>query len=250
MNEIVAWFTEDQSSADGGSTGGFLPQAEAHRQMEQLLSELGLHTVISEDPGDLRLLLDRVRPVLLLAEISNAGAWQGWNIISEYRSQGVFIPVMVIAGEGSGEEAVAVFEAGGNEYMMRPLHTGEFRCRVMNLLWLTGRRRGHESLIKIDGLMLDSGRRLVSRDGIQLSLTPKEFDLLHYLAVRHGEICPRDEILKHVWGYHFHADTNVVDVYIRHIRMKVDKGHRSKLIQTVRGTGYMLKAPESSPAGH
>ncbi|AIQ47596.1 hypothetical protein R70723_18140 [Paenibacillus sp. FSL R7-0273] len=227
-----------------------MPQAEAHRQMEELLSELGLQTAISEDPGDLRLLLDRVRPVLLLAEISDAGAWPGWDIISEYRSQGVFIPVMVISAEGGSEEAVAVFEAGGNEYMKRPLHAGEFRCRVMNLLWLTGRRRGLEALIKIDGLMLDSSRRLVSRDGVQINLTPKEFDLLHYLAVHQGEVSPREEILKHVWGYHFHADTNVVDVYIRHIRLKVDKGHRSKLIHTVRGTGYMLKAPEGSPAGH
>lgn len=234
MNETIVWFRAE--GRDGG-------------QREAQLSELGLQTAISEDPEDLRLLLTRMQPVLLLAEISDAGAWPGWEIISEYRSQGTFMPVMVIAGEGSSEEAVAVFEAGGNEYMNSPLHDEEFRCRVKNLLWLTGRRRGLESLIKIDGLMLDASRRLVSRDGIRLSLTPKEFDLLYYLAVNQGEICPRGEILRHVWGYHFHADTNVVDVYIRHIRIKVDKGHRNKLIHTVRGTGYVLRAPGGSPSG-
>jgi two-component system copper resistance phosphate regulon response regulator CusR len=130
--------------------------------------------------------------------------------------------------------------------MARPVHTGEFKCRVLNLLKLTGRRRGLASLLKVDGLLLDPSRRQVSRDGVELKMTPKEFDLLHYLAVNLGEICPRNEILQQVWGYHFHADTNVVDVYIRHIRMKVDKGHRNKLIHTVRGTGYVLRAPESS----
>lgn len=239
MNEIVAWFKGDTSQAEGVN----------REQIEELFSELGLQTEISEDPEDLRLLLTRIRPVLLLAETSDAGVWQGWDIITEYRSQGSFMPVMVIAGEGGSEDTVAVFEAGGNEYMKSPLHTGEFRCRVMNLLWLTGRRRGLESFIKIDGLMLDSSRRLVSRDGARLSLTPKEFDLLYYLAAHQGEICPRDEILRHVWGYHFHADTNVVDVYIRHIRIKVDKGYRNKLIHTVRGTGYMLRAPDGGPAG-
>ncbi|MNI59975.1 Transcriptional regulatory protein CusR [compost metagenome] len=192
-------------------------------------------------------MLARVHPALLLAELPSAGEWPGWSVISEYRAQGIFLPVMVIAEGRTDEEAVAVFEAGGNEYMKQPLHTGEFRCRVLNLLLLTGRRRGVESLIKVDGLLLDPSRRLVSRDGIQLSLTPKEFDLLYYLAVHQGEICPRDEILRHVWGYHFQADTNVVDVYIRHVRQKVDKGHRNKLIHTVRGTGYVLRAPDGGP---
>lgn len=241
MNEIIVWFAAESMHNS----------EERHMRMEEALGQLGLQTETSEDLEDLRLLLARVQPVLLLAELLNAGEWPGWSIISEFRTEGISLPVMVIAGEGerAGEEAVAVFEAGGNEYMKQPLHIGEFKCRVMNLLWLTGRRRGREPLLKIDGLMLDSSSRLVSRDGIQLTLTPKEFDLLYYLAVHQGEICPRDEILRHVWGYHFHADTNVVDVYIRHVRIKVDKGHRNKLIHTVRGTGYVLRAPEGDPGG-
>lgn len=129
--------------------------------------------------------------------------------------------------------------------MERPVHTGEFSCRVVNLLKLTGRRRDTATLLKVDGLVLDPGRRQVSRDGAEVRMTPKEFDLLHYLVVNQGEVCPRDEILRQVWGYHFHPDTNVVDVYIRHIRSKVDKGRRTKLIHTVRGAGYVLRVPES-----
>jgi DNA-binding response OmpR family regulator len=197
-------------------------------------------------------LLSREEPVLLLAELCDSSGWVGWNVVSEVREEGAILPVMVIsaalAGE-QGEAAVSAFDAGGNEYMAKPVHTGEFKCRVLNLLKLTGRRRGLASLLKVDGLLLDPSRRQVSRDGIELKMTPKEFDLLYYLAVNLGEICPRDEILQQVWGYHFHADTNVVDVYIRHIRMKIDKGHRNKLIHTVRGTGYVLRAPESGVTG-
>ncbi len=249
MNEIIAWYISGTAREAGGRQESIRNREKVHLQIEGALGSLGLQTAISEDPEDLRLLLARVHPVLLLAELLNAGEWTGWSIVSEFRAQGTFLPVMVIASEGAGEDVVTVFEAGGNEFMQQPLHTGEFRCRVMNLLWLTGRRRGLESLLKVDGLMLDSSRRLVSRDGIQLMLTPKEFDLLYYLALHQGEICPRDEILRQVWGYHFPADTNVVDVYIRHIRMKVDKGHRNKLIHTVRGTGYIMRAPEGGPAG-
>lgn len=129
--------------------------------------------------------------------------------------------------------------------MEKPVHTGEFKRRILNLLKLTGRRRDTVSLLKVDGLLLDPGRRQVSRDGTELKMTPKEFDLLYYLAENLGEVCPRAEILQQVWGYHFHADTNVVDVYIRHLRLKVDKGRRNKLIHTVRGTGYVLRTPES-----
>lgn len=86
------------------------------------------------------------------------------------------LPVMVISGgdeEARGPAAVSAFDAGGNEYMARPVHTGEFKCRVLNLLKLTGRRRGAASLLKVDGLLLDPSRRQVSRDGIELKMTPR-----------------------------------------------------------------------------
>ncbi|WP_151736305.1 response regulator transcription factor ['Paenibacillus yunnanensis' Narsing Rao et al. 2020] len=234
MNEVIAWFREG-SGAD---------TAQEEEPVRGVLRELGLQTAASADLEDLRLLLAGMTPVLLLAELTEVSAWEGWNLIAEIRAQGSYYPVMILSGaDRSGEDAVAVFEAGGNEYLAKPVHTGEFRCRVLNLLKLTG-RRGQDALLKVDGLLLDPGRRLCSRDGIELALTPKEFDLLYYLAAHLEQVCPRDEILRQVWGYHFHADTNVVDVYIKHIRTKVDRGHRNKLIHTVRGTGYVMRAPQ------
>ncbi|MBW4080440.1 response regulator transcription factor [Paenibacillus sp. S150] len=245
-NETIAWFVPAQpADVRVGPEEG--REREERLNLAEALQEMGLQTAMSEDLEDLRSLLSRVEPVLLLTELNRAAEWAGWGIISDLRERGSVLPVMVISNGAFGEEAVAVFKAGGNEYMVKPVHIGEFKCRVDNLLRLTGRRRGLSSRLKVDGLILDPTRRLVSRDGIELKMTPKEFDLLYYLAENLGDVCPRDEILKQVWGYHFHADTNVVDVYIRHLRLKVDKGHKNKLIHTVRGTGYVLRAPEGAP---
>lgn len=238
MNELIAWYapSPDAGDREAGRAG-----------LEEALRSLGMTIARSEDLESLRFVLSSGEPVLLLAELDDPGGWTGWEEVSAARKEGMKLPVLVITGPSAAREraAVTVFEAGGNECMERPVHTVEFGCRVLNLLKLTGRRKDTATLLKVDGLVLDPGRRQVSRDGAEVRMTPKEFDLLYYLAVNQGEVCPRDEILRQVWGYHFHADTNVVDVYIRHIRMKVDKGRRTKLIHTVRGTGYVLRAPES-----
>ncbi|WP_019910715.1 response regulator [Paenibacillus sp. HW567] len=244
MNERIIWFAvghppDAYETAEQGKRS-----REERLTLEHALQELGLQTTMSEDLGDLRSLLSSLDPVLLLTELHHAAEWEGWGLITDLREQGRILPVMVISGGEYGEEAVAAFDAGGNDYMVKPVHIGEFKCRVENLLKLTGRRHDHSALLRIDGLILDPSRRLASRNGTELKMTPKEFDLLYYLAQNLGVICPRDEILKQVWGYHFQADTNVVDVYIRHIRLKMDKGYKNKLIHTVRGIGYVLRAPE------
>ncbi|WNS44996.1 response regulator transcription factor [Paenibacillus sp. MMS20-IR301] len=248
MNELIAWYAPGLPPGEQESAEDRRSREAGYSEVEAALRDLGMKTAISEDVEELRLLLSGTEPVLLLAELCDPGGWPGWSVVADIRNHGGILPVMVLSAaseEQQGAAAVSAFDAGGNEYMSLPVHTGEFKCRVLNLLKLTGRRRGLASLLKVDGLILDPSRRQVSRDGNELKMTPKEFDLLYYLAVNLGEICSRSEILKQVWGYQFHADTNVVDVYIRHIRMKVDKGHRNKLIHTIRGTGYVLRAPEN-----
>lgn len=244
VSEVVAWFVQGMDSGNGKMDEEELNRNEERSRLEKVLRELGVQIEISEDLGDLRLLLSSAEPVMLVTELDVPDQWGGWEIVRELRDQGTLLPVMVLSGEGEEADVIAAFEAGGNEYMVKPVRTGEFRVRFLNLLKLTGRRRDRDSLLKVDGLILDPARRRVSRDGNEVTMTPKEFDLLYYLAMNLGEICHRDEILKQVWGYHFHGDTNVIDVYIRHIRMKMDRGYRNKLIHTVRGTGYILKAPE------
>ncbi|MFC3749822.1 winged helix-turn-helix domain-containing protein [Paenibacillus sp. GCM10012306] len=243
MNEIIVWFKEVREDSGQEPNGGTYIQEKAdHDAVLQALSEAGLKITMSEDLEDLRSLLIEGEPLLLLAELERANEWDGWQLIAELRDQGMELPVFVISGAGAGEGAVAAFKAGANDYLSRPIHTGELTCRIINLLILSGRRRRKNHLLKIDGLVLDPSCRHVNRDGQQLKLTGKEFDLLYYLAAHAGQICPRTEILQQVWGYNFEADTNVVDVYIRHIRLKVDKGYRNKLIHTVRGSGYVMRA--------
>ena len=248
VNEKIAWYIPGPHPDSLEAEADREERAAGHTGLEEAIHSLGIRTAISEDLDSLRLLLSGGEPVLLLAELEEPGGWAGWEAVSEVRKEGMILPVMVLSGGTSGERgeaAVSVFDAGGNEYMEKPVHTGEFKRRILNLLKLTGRRRDTASLLKVDGVLLDPGRRQVSRDGVELKMTPKEFDLLYYLAENLGEVCSRAEILQQVWGYHFQADTNVVDVYIRHLRLKVDKGRRNKLIHTVRGTGYVLRAPES-----
>lgn len=186
-------------------------------------------------------------PALYISEFDGADGWPGKEQAAAAREEGVIMPVLLIGSMGGGEAAVRAFASGANDYMALPLHQGELISRIVNLLQLSG-RRSRKGLLRIDALLLDPGRRQVSREGREISTTPKEFDLLYFLAEREGEVCSREDILREVWGYQFQADTNVVDVYIRHIRLKVDKGFREKLIHTRRGAGYMMKAPGWTPS--
>lgn len=240
MRDRIIWFVPSALDKQAAQV-----QAGSERGLaDQFLFDRELEMKVSTDLKDLCLQLAPDETALLVAEISNAAEWTGWEEVKAIREKGRQLPVIVLSEAGGPEAAVAVFEAGGNDYMDKPLHLEELRCRIRNLLSLTGRRRLGNNVLKIDGLLLEPTRRHVSRDGQEMKLTPKEFDLLHYLVSNAGEVCLREEILSQVWGYRFHADTNVVDVYIRHLRMKVDKGYRNKLIHTVRGAGYVLRAPE------
>lgn len=242
MNEVIVWFQERHSPEGNGGSQEQVQRKEEQERIRQALLGAGLQMTRSEEPEDLRSLFTGGEPALLLAELNAIRTWAGWEIVAELREQGIELPVFVISDAAPGEGTVEAFKAGANDYLMSPVYTEELLWRIMNLLMLSGRRRRMSHLLRIDGLVLDPGRRHVNRDGREVKLTGKEFDLLYYLAVHAGQICPRTEILRQVWGYHFDADTNVVDVYIRHLRLKVDKGCRVKLIHTVRGSGYVLRA--------
>lgn len=243
VDERIIWFASRWEATGDHNVTEEEWSDQIRRDARELLIDIGLTIVVSTDMKDLRLQLLLEEPALLIAVLKDAVKWAGWEEINGARENGKMLPVFVISEGGGPTAAVAVFEAGGNEYMDKPFHFEEFRCRVRNLLSLTGRKRLGNVVLRIDGLLLEPTRRHVSRDGEVMKLTPKEFDLLYYLASNAGEVCPREEILSQVWDYQFHAETNVVDVYIRHLRKKVDKGYRNKLIHTIRGTGYVLKAP-------
>ncbi|MEY8746166.1 winged helix-turn-helix domain-containing protein [Paenibacillus tundrae] len=151
------------------------------------------------------------------------------------------VPIVVLTYQAMDEEIVHWLDLGANDVILEPVHSSVLLARIRNLLRLfVSVDQMDEEVIVVHDLKVNLRSRRVSRTGEYLMLTPKEYELLEYLARHVNEACTRSMILSEVWGYEFAMDTNVVDVYIKHLREKVDKGRSQKLIHTVRGVGYML----------
>ncbi len=154
-------------------------------------------------------------------------------------------PIILFEENHNTEAVIEGLRAGANDVVPKSIQGSELLARIRNLLGIfhIENERNNQKVI-IGDLVIDPGSRKASRDDKEISLTVKEFDLLLYLARHANRVCTREEILKKVWDYDFLMGTNVVDVYIRHLRTKMDKGFSKKLIQSVRGVGYIIKEGE------
>ena len=163
----------------------------------------------------------------------------GWSIIAEMRRQGKETPTLFLTARDAVEDRIKGLELGADDYLVKPFAFSELLARVRNIL-----RRGparQPDVIEIADLRIDLLRHKASRGGKRLDLTPKEFALLSLLARRQGEVLSRSLIADQVWDMNFDSDTNVVDVAVRRLRTKIDDPFPVKLIQTVRGAGYVLE---------
>ncbi|WP_230192493.1 response regulator transcription factor [Paenibacillus sp. CECT 9249] len=184
---------------------------------------------------------------LLLLDLLLPGR-SGMELLTLLRDAGQTMPVIILTAIGQPDEVVRGFDHGANDYVTKPFVMKELLARIRNLLQIFRRDRTEDSkpkAIRADHLTIDPETREVRRNGQTIELTPKEFDLLYYLAQNKNKVCSREAILSEIWGYDFAVDTNVVDVYIRYLRQKVDKGRKPKLIQTIRGIGYRLLDPQT-----
>ncbi|MDF3835137.1 heavy metal response regulator transcription factor [Cupriavidus basilensis] len=167
----------------------------------------------------------------------------GWHILQTLRAAENAVPVLFLTTRDSVADRVKGLEPGADDYLVKPFTFLELLVRVRTLL-----RRGTAQMaldrIQIGDLVLDLGRRRASRAGHQITLTSKEFALLELLARRRGEVLPRSLIASQVWDMNFDGDGNVIDVAVRRLRAKIDDDFETKLIQTVRGMGYVLEEPE------
>ena len=164
-----------------------------------------------------------------------------YDLIDKIRQLHLSLPVIVIGGVRS-EEAARALEHGANDYWAESMGQRELLARLRNLFMLFQERSGSaRPIINIGELVINPQSRIVTRSGEVIDLTSREYELLLYLARRVNEVCTREDILKEVWDYDFPTGTNVVDVYILHLREKLDKGRKPKYIRTKRGVGYMLK---------
>ena len=167
----------------------------------------------------------------------------GWKIISAIREAKDNTPVLFLTARDSIEDRVKGLELGADDYLVKPFAFAELLARIKGLL-----RRGQhreEVVICIADLELDLLRRRVMRAGQRIDLTAKEFALLELFMRRQGEILPRSLIASQVWDMNFDSDTNVIEVAIKRLRSKVDQGFSPRLIQTVRGMGYVLEEPDA-----
>ena len=161
--------------------------------------------------------------------------------LKRWLDKGQVIPLLVITSNASPQFIVEWLDYGANDVMEEPIHMTVMLARIRNLLRVFANATPEgEEVIVVHDLKVNLRSRRVNRAGEYLTLTPKEYELLEFLALHVNEACTRSDILREVWGYEYAMDTNVVDVYIKHLRVKVDKGRSVKLIHTVRGIGYML----------
>jgi two-component system OmpR family response regulator len=163
----------------------------------------------------------------------------GLEVCRKLRDQGIWTPVLLLTGRGTVEDRVIGLDAGADDYLPKPFSLNELTARLRALT----RRSDHDAsdVIQVGDLILDPAAHRVSRAGQNIDLTPKEFDLLEFFMRRRGDVLTRTAILDHVWDFAYDGASNVVDVYVRYLRGKVDKPFGTSSIETVRGVGYRLK---------
>lgn len=163
----------------------------------------------------------------------------GLDILREMRSSGNHTPVLLLTALSSVDDRVAGLDAGADDYLVKPFDFDELLARIRAMT----RRRGTQvtSIISHKGVELNMTARTVKRDGKEIQLTAKEYSILEYLMQNIGRAMSRDRLSTHVWNYDYDGGSNVIDVYMHHLRKKLDTGHEEKLITTVKGVGYIIK---------
>lgn len=164
----------------------------------------------------------------------------GHEVCKHIREKGLQVPILMLTALGTTDDKIAGLNSGADDYLVKPFSFDELLARINAML-----RRcsgfANATKIKIADLLLDSGKQIVSRNGININLTSKEFELLEYLIKNKGRILTRADIAEKLWDVSFDTGTNVIDVYISILRKKVDKNSNHKLIRTKFGSGYYIE---------
>ena len=213
-------------------------EADVARFIRKGLTEQAYAVDVAED-GDRALYLASVNSYDAAILDVMIPAPDGMEVCRRIRASGSTLPILMLTARGSVDEKIAGLDAGADDYLAKPFEFGELLARLRALL-----RRGGatvSALLAIGPLQIDTRSHRVTIDGTPLTLTTKEYSVLEYLARNAGRIVTREEIAEHVWNQEFDPFTNLIEVYINRLRRHIEKVSDRKLIQTIRGAGYMLE---------
>lgn len=188
--------------------------------------------LLEEEEWDL-VLLD-----IMIPELS------GLEVLRRVRRFDEMTPIILLTARDEVHDKVSGLDLGANDYITKPFQIEELLARIRVHLRKPKRREENQNALKVGELEVNLDSREVRREGKQIVLTPREFDLLVYLLQNKNIVLTREQLIEQVWGFDYYGDTNVVDVYIRYVRQKVDHGFDTPYIQTVRGVGYTIKEIE------
>lgn len=163
----------------------------------------------------------------------------GLSVLKKMRDKNEHTPVLLLTAKDSIEDRVTGLDAGANDYLVKPFAFEELLARIRVLV--RGTANVQKTCYEVGGLKVQMDTHRVFRDGKEITLSGKEFALLRYMIQNEGVVLSREKLEQHLWNYDYMGSSNVIDVYIRYLRKKIDEGFEPKLIHTVRGAGYVLR---------
>lgn len=168
----------------------------------------------------------------------------GYEVLKEIRYEGNSVPVLFLTAKDALEDRIKGLDLGADDYLVKPFHFEELMTRIRVMI-----RRSHGKVsnqLQIADLILDVNAHTVKRNNNFIELSAKEFAILEYMMQNSGIVLSREKLETHIWNYDYQGASNMIDVYIRYLRIKIDKDYENKLIHTVRGVGYMIKDKEKN----
>lgn len=208
------------------------------------LEKEGFMALEANDGREALRLVDEQNPDLVLLDLMLPGL-DGLEVCRQIRQSGHAVGVIMLTAKDQEIDRVLGLELGADDYITKPFSPRELVARVKAVLRRTAARQEytrHEDIIKTGDLVIDAGKYEVRLHGIPVELTPKEFELLNFLARNAGKVMSRDKLLNNIWDYAFNGDTRIVDVHVSHLREKIEANPKNPVyIKTVRGVGYKFR---------